>query len=178
MTDNRRGEVDQALEGVDFETTNYQVELQTSLGSITLDLWADIAPGHCRNLIGLAKIGYYDGIVFHRVIAGFVAQVGCPQGTGTGGPGYTIDAEFNDRLHEAGVLSMARTSDPNSAGSQVFLCLDRVPHLDRQYTAFGKTADDQSLETLLTIGRLATDGQDRPLEEVKIESGRVIESPR
>ncbi len=178
MTDNRRGEVDQALEGVDFETTDYQVELQTSLGSITLDLWADIAPGHCRNLIGLAKIGYYDGIVFHRVIAGFVAQVGCPQGTGTGGPGYTIDAEFNDRLHEAGVLSMARTSDPNSAGSQVFLCLDRVPHLDRQYTAFGKTADDQSLETLLTIGRLATDGQDRPLEEVKIESGRVIESPR
>ncbi len=178
MTDNRRGEVDQALEGVDFETTDYQVELQTSLGSITLDLWADIAPGHCRNLIGLTKIGYYDGIVFHRVIAGFVAQVGCPQGTGTGGPGYTIDAEFNDRLHEAGVLSMARTSDPNSAGSQVFLCLDRVPHLDRQYTAFGKTADDQSLETLLTIGRLATDGQDRPLEEVKIESGRVIESPR
>ena len=178
MTDNRRGEVDQALEGVDFETTDYQVELQTSLGSITLDLWADIAPGHCRNLIGLTKIGYYDGIVFHRVIAGFVAQVGCPQGTGTGGPGYTIDAEFNDRLHEAGVLSMARTSDPNSAGSQVFLCLDRVPHLDRQYTAFGKTADDQSLETLLTIGRLATDGQDRPLEEVRIESGRVIESPR
>ncbi|MEE3367057.1 MAG: peptidylprolyl isomerase [Planctomycetota bacterium] len=178
MTDNRRGEVDQALEGVDFETTDYQVELQTSLGSITLDLWADIAPGHCRNLIGLTKIGYYDGIVFHRVIAGFVAQVGCPQGTGTGGPGYTIDAEFNDRLHEAGVLSMARTSDPNSAGSQVFLCLDRVPHLDRQYTAFGKTADDQSLETLLEIGRLATDGQDRPLEEVRIESGRVIESPR
>ncbi|MED5448109.1 MAG: peptidylprolyl isomerase [Planctomycetota bacterium] len=178
MNDNRRGEVDQALEGVDFETTDYQVELQTSLGSITLDLWADIAPGHCRNLIGLTKIGYYDGIVFHRVIAGFVAQVGCPQGTGTGGPGYTIDAEFNDRLHEAGVLSMARTSDPNSAGSQVFLCLDRVPHLDRQYTAFGKTADDQSLETLLEIGRLATDGQDRPLEEVKIESGRVIESPR
>ena len=110
MTENRRGEVDQALEGVDFETTDYQVELQTSLGSITLDLWADIAPGHCRNLIGLAKIGYYDGIVFHRVIAGFVAQVGCPQGTGTGGPGYTIDAEFNDQLHEAGVLSMARTS--------------------------------------------------------------------
>ncbi|MEC9009668.1 MAG: peptidylprolyl isomerase [Planctomycetota bacterium] len=178
MTDNRRGEVDQALEGVDFETTDYQVELQTSLGSITLDLWADIAPGHCRNLIGLTKIGYYDGIVFHRVIAGFVAQVGCPQGTGTGGPGYTIDAEFNDRLHEAGVLSMARTSDPNSAGSQVFLCLDRVPHLDRPYTAFGKTADDQSLETLLEIGRLATDGQDRPLEEVRIESGRVIESPR
>ena len=178
MTKNRRAEVDQALEGVDFETTSYQIEFQTTLGGITLDLWPELAPGHCRNLIGLTRIGYYDGIVFHRVIADFMAQVGCPQGTGTGGPGYTIDAEFNDRLHEAGTMSMARTSDPNSAGSQVFLCLDRVPHLDRQYTAFGKTADDQSLETLLAIGKLPTDGQDRPLEEVRIESGRVIESSR
>ena len=117
-------------------------------------------------------------IVFHRVIPGFVAQVGCPEGTGTGGPGYTIDAEFNDRLHEAGVLSMARTNDPNSAGSQVFLCLDRVPHLDRQYTAFGKTANDESLQTLLSIGGLPTDGNDRPVEEVRIESSRVIETAR
>ena len=175
MTENRRAEVDQAIENVNFETTSYQVEFQTSLGGITLDLWPEIAPGHCKNIIGLTRIGYYDGIVFHRVIAGFMAQVGCPEGTGTGGPGYTIDAEFNDQLHEAGVLSMARTSDPNSAGSQLFLCLDRAPHLDRQYTAFGKTADDASLEALLTIGRLATDGQDRPLEEVRIETGRVIE---
>ena len=97
---------------------------------------------------------------------------------GTGGPGYTIYAEFNDRLHEAGVLSMARTNDPNSAGSQVFLCLDRVPHLDRQYTAFGKTADDESLQTLLSIGGLPTDGNDRPVEEVQIESSRVIETAR
>tara|TARA_B100000029_G_scaffold50187_1_gene45702 strand:- start:761 stop:1297 length:537 start_codon:yes stop_codon:yes gene_type:complete len=176
MTANRRAEVDQALEDVDFSTTAYQVEFQTTAGTIVMDLWPDVAPGHCRNLIGLARIGYYDGIVFHRVIAGFVAQVGCPLGTGTGGPGYTIDAEFNDRLHEAGVLSMARTNDPNSAGSQVFLCLDRVPHLDRQYTAFGRTADDSSLEVLLSIGRVETDGQDRPLEEVSIESARVIES--
>lgn len=178
MTDNRRAEVDQATENIDFDSTSYQIEFQTSLGRITLDLWPELAPGHCRNIIGLARIGYYDGIVFHRVIAGFMAQVGCPLGTGTGGPGYTIDAEFNDQLHEAGVLSMARTSDPNSAGSQLFLCLDRAPHLDRQYTAFGKTADDSSLETLLTIGRLATDGQDRPTDEVRIETGQVIELSR
>lgn len=178
MTDNRRAEVDQATENIDFDSTSYQIEFQTSLGRITLDLWPELAPGHCRNIIGLARIGYYDGIVFHRVIAGFMAQVGCPLGTGTGGPGYTIDAEFNDQLHEAGVLSMARTSDPNSAGSQLFLCLDRAPHLDRQYTAFGKTADDPSLETLLTIGRLATDGQDRPTDEVRIETGQVIELSR
>jgi cyclophilin family peptidyl-prolyl cis-trans isomerase len=178
MTDNRRAEVDQATENIDFNSTSYQIEFQTSLGRITLDLWPELAPGHCRNIIGLARIGYYDGIVFHRVIAGFMAQVGCPLGTGTGGPGYTIDAEFNDQLHEAGVLSMARTSDPNSAGSQLFLCLARAPHLDRQYTAFGKTADDPSLETLLTIGRLATDGQDRPTDEVRIETGQVIELSR
>jgi cyclophilin family peptidyl-prolyl cis-trans isomerase len=178
MTDNRRAEVDQATENINFDSTSYQIEFQTSLGRITLDLWPELAPGHCRNIIGLARIGYYDGIIFHRVIAGFMAQVGCPLGTGTGGPGYTIDAEFNDQLHEAGVLSMARTSDPNSAGSQLFLCLDRAPHLDRQYTAFGKTADDSSLETLLTIGRLATDGQDRPTDEVRIETGQVIELSR
>jgi cyclophilin family peptidyl-prolyl cis-trans isomerase len=178
MTDNRRAEVDQATENINFDSTSYQIEFQTSLGRITLDLWPELAPGHCRNIIGLARIGYYDGIIFHRVIAGFMAQVGCPLGTGTGGPGYTIDAEFNDQLHEAGVLSMARTGDPNSAGSQLFLCLDRAPHLDRQYTAFGKTADDSSLETLLTIGRLATDGQDRPTDEVRIETGQVIELSR
>ena len=179
MTDNRRAEVDQATENIDFDSTSYQIEFQTSLGKITLDLWPELAPGHCRNIIGLARIGYYDGIVFHRVIAGFMAQVGCPLGTGTGGPGYTIDAEFNDQLHEAGVLSMARLgNDPNSAGSQLFLCLDRAPHLDRQYTAFGKTADDPSLETLLTIGRLATDGQDRPTDEVRIETGQVLELSR
>lgn len=178
MAENRRDEVDQALESVDFDANTYQVEFQTNRGRITLDLWYDLAPGHCRNLVGLTKIGYYDGIVFHRVIAGFVAQVGCPLGNGTGGPGYTIDAEFNSQLHEAGVLSMARTNDPNSAGSQVFLCLDRVPHLDNQYTAFGKTADDESLQNLLAIGAAETDGSDRPLEEIRIETGQVIETAR
>ncbi len=175
---NRRDEVDAAIEDVDFETTEYVVEFETNKGPIRAELWPDVAPGHCRNLIGLTKIGFYDGIIAHRVIPGFVMQVGCPLGTGTGGPGYTIDAEFNDRPHEAGVLSMARTNDPNSAGSQIFICLDRVPHLDNQYTAFGKTADDESLQTVLAIGTVETDSNDRPVEEVRILSSRVIETAK
>ena len=118
MAANRKTEVDAAIADVDFSTNDYQIEFDTDAGKIILDLWPDVAPGHCRNIIGLTKIGYYDGIIFHRVISGFVIQAGCPEGRGTGGPGYKIDQEFNDRLHEAGVLSMARTNDPNSAGSQ------------------------------------------------------------
>ncbi|MDA0285072.1 MAG: peptidylprolyl isomerase, partial [Planctomycetota bacterium] len=91
---------------------------------------------------------------------------------------YTIDAEFSDVLHEAGVLSMARTSDPNSAGSQFFVCMGRVPHLDRQYTVFGKTADDASLKNALSIGNAATDGNDRPKVEVKITASQVIVTPK
>ena len=91
---------------------------------------------------------------------------------------YKIPAEFNEILHEPGVLSMARTSDPNSAGSQFFICMGRVPHLDRQYTVFGKTANDESLKNALSIGDVATDGSDRPLEEVKILSSRVIETAK
>ena len=175
---NRRKEVDAALEDVDLQSNNYQIEFETTHGPIRLELWPDVAPEHCRNLIGLTKIGFYDGIVVHRVIPGFVLQAGCPQGTGTGGPGYTIDQEFNDRKHEAGVLSMARTSDPNSAGSQFFICLDRVPHLDNQYTAFGKTADDESLQTVLKIGTVKTGAGDRPVEDVKILSGKVTVSSK
>ncbi|MDG2358785.1 MAG: peptidylprolyl isomerase, partial [Planctomycetaceae bacterium] len=134
MTANRRAEVDEALADVDFDVNTYQIEFETTAGKMLLDLYPDVAPGHAKNIIGLTKIGYYDGIIFHRVIKDFVIQVGCPNGTGTGGPGYTIDAEFNEILHESGILSMARTSDPNSAGSQFFICMGRVPHLDRQYT--------------------------------------------
>jgi len=112
------------------------------------------------------------------VIKGFVIQGGCPSGTGTGGPGYTIKAEFNDRLHEAGVLSMARTSDPNSAGSQFFLCLGRVPHLDKQYTGFGKTADEESLKVVLAIGSVPTDGGDRPIKPVTIKKATVSEKAK
>src|SRR5258708_30681377 len=106
---------------------------------------ADAAPGHCSNMLALATIGYYDGLIFHRVIKGFMVQGGCPEGTGTGGPGYTIRAEFNKTKHDPGTLWMARTNDPNSAGSQFFLCLEPAPHLDNQYTPSGKTADAESL---------------------------------
>jgi cyclophilin family peptidyl-prolyl cis-trans isomerase len=104
-----------------------------------------------------------------------VIQGGCPNGTGTGGPGYTIKAEFNEKLHEPGVLSMARTSDPNSAGSQFFLCLEKVPYLDRQYTAFGKTADTSSLDTVRAIGKVKTGAGDAPIDPVVIKEARVLE---
>lgn len=178
MSQNRRAEVDAALEDVDFDSNTYQVEFETTVGTILLDVYPDVAPGHSKNLIGLTKIGYYNDIIFHRVIKDFVIQVGCPQGTGTGGPGYTIDQEFNERLHEPGVLSMARTSDPNSAGSQFFICMGRVPHLDRQYTAFGKTADQTSLDIALSIGAVQTGAGDRPLEDVSVKSARVIVTPK
>ena len=175
---NRRAEVDAALKDVDFSKNTYQVEFDTTLGKMVLDMYPDVAPGHCQNIIGLTKIGFYNGIIFHRVIPGFMIQVGCPQGTGSGGPGYTIKAEFNAQLHEAGVLSMARTNDPNSAGSQFFVCLGRVPHLDRQYTVFGKTADQASLDVVLKIGSVATGSGDRPKQDVKITSSRVIVTPK
>ena len=178
MAANRRAEVDAALEDVDFDKNIYQVEFDTTAGKILVDVYPDVAPGHSCNLIGLAKIGFYDGIIFHRVIPGFVIQAGCPDGRGTGGPGYNIDAEFNDRLHEAGILSMARTSDPNSAGSQFFICMGRVPHLDRQYTVFGKTADDESLKNALSIGDVQTGAGDRPIEDVTINSARVVVTAR
>jgi cyclophilin family peptidyl-prolyl cis-trans isomerase len=173
----KKKDVEKALEGVDFGKFKYQVELDTSKGKILLDTWPDLAPGHVRNLVGLAKIGFYDNVSFHRVIDGFVIQGGCPKGNGTGGPGYTINAEFNSKKHEAGVLSMARTSDPNSAGSQFFLCLGRVPHLDNQYTAFGKAADQASLDVILSIGKVETDDGDRPLQPVTINKAKVIETP-
>jgi peptidyl-prolyl cis-trans isomerase B (cyclophilin B) len=170
---NYKDDVEKNTADVDFTKNTYQVEFQTNAGKIVLDLWPDVAPGHCKNLIGLVRSGFYDGIIFHRVIDGFVIQAGCPKGTGTGGPGYTVKGEFNKKLHEAGVLSMARTSDPNSAGSQFFLCLGRVPHLDNQYTGFGQTADDASLQTVLKIGKTETNRDDRPLKEQKIEKATV-----
>lgn len=178
MAANRQAEVDKAVADVDFSKNTYHVEFQTTKGRILLEMFPDVAPGHCRNIIGLTRIGYYNNIIFHRVIKGFVVQVGCPLGNGTGGPGYRIKAEFNDRLHEAGVLSMARTSDPNSAGSQFFICMDRVPHLDRQYTVFGRTADKASLDVALSIGSVKTGPGDRPLEDVKITSSQVIVTPK
>ena len=139
-------------------------------------MWPDVAPGHVRNILGLAKIGYYDGLTFHRVIKGFMIQGGCPVGSGVGGPGYTIKAEFNSRSHEPGVLSMARTAVPDSAGSQFFLCLEKVSSLDNQYTVFGKAADAGSLSVIKSIGDVKTGSQDRPVEPVTISKAVVIET--
>jgi peptidyl-prolyl cis-trans isomerase B (cyclophilin B) len=178
MAKNRKAEVDAAAKDIDYAKNKYQIELDTSLGTITLDMKPEAAPGHCTNMLSLAKIGYYDGLSFHRVIKGFMIQGGCPEGTGTGGPGYTIKAEFNATSHDPGVLSMARSSDPNSAGSQFFICLERTPHLDRQYTAFGKTADAASLEVVKKIGAVATGASDRPRTPVTINKATVKAAPK
>lgn len=108
------------------DTKSYpQVKIETDHGKFTVELWDDVAPGHVANFLKLTESGFYDGLTFHRIIPQFMIQGGCPDGTGIGGPGWQIDAEFNDRQHEKGVLSMARSSDPNSAGSQFFMCLTR-----------------------------------------------------
>lgn len=120
-----------------------QVKIETTEGPIVVELWDDVAPGHAKNFQDLAEKGFYDGLTFHRIIKDFVIQGGCPTGNGTGGPGYNVKAEFNDRKHDKGVLSMARSADPDSAGSQFFICLGRnhCQHLDGQYTAFGKVVE-------------------------------------
>ncbi len=114
--------------------------IATTHGDITVELWNDVAPKHSENFLKLAGEGFYDNLSFHRILPGFVIQGGCPRGDGTGGPGWNVKAEFNDKKHEPGVLSMARSADPDSAGSQFFICLTRekCQHLDKQYTAFGK----------------------------------------
>lgn len=172
-----REDVNEALKDVDFEKAKYQVTFKTSMGDITLDTYPDVAQNHVKNLIGLARTGFYNGIVFHRVVPGFVIQAGCPDGVGTGGPGYTIPQEFNSKKHVGGTLSMARTQDPNSGGSQFFLCLGDVPYLDNQYTVFGQTADQNSLDVVLKIGQVDTDSRDRPNEDVVIKEAVVTSTP-
>ncbi len=174
MSASRKAEVEAAQKSIDFSKHTYQVVLDTTMGKITLDLLPAVAPGHVKNLLGLTQIGYYDNLIFHRVIKGFMIQGGCPESTGTGGPGYTINAEFNATRHEPGVVSMARTNDPDSGGSQFFICLEKAPHLDRQYTAFGRTADQASLDVVKAIGVTPTDGSDRPKTPVKIRKATIV----
>ncbi len=119
------------------------LELET--GKVTIELFPDKAPNHVARIKELAREKFYDGIVFHRVIDGFMAQTGDPTGTGSGGSGKKLKAEFNDTKHVRGVCSMARTMDPNSADSQFFICFDAAPHLDRQYTVWGKVVDGMEL---------------------------------
>lgn len=129
----------QVPEGVTLEkATNPVVQITTDKGDMVLELFPDVAPKHVESMLTLIKKDFYNGLNFHRVVPGFVIQGGCPQGTGTGGPGYKIDAEFNSRKHLKGTLAMARSSDPNSAGSQFYICLDSLPSLDNQYTVFGQ----------------------------------------
>ena len=141
------------------------------------ELYPEVAPNTVNNFISLVKKGFYDGLVVHRVIRGFMIQGGDPQGTGMGGPGYSIKGEFtyngfsNDLKHTPGVLSMARAMDPNSAGSQFFIMHETSPHLDGQYAAFGKVTD--GLDVVNKIAEVPTDYSDRPLEPQMIQSMTV-----
>ena len=137
-------------------------------GIIKAELYPEIAPNTVNNFISLIKKGFYDGVIFHRVIPGFMIQGGDPKGTGMGGPGYSIKGEFtgngfkNDLKHKRGVLSMARTMMPNSAGSQFFIMHDNAPHLDNQYAAFGKVIE--GIEVVDTIAATKCDYNDRPAQ--------------
>ena len=127
--------------------------METSQGSVTIELRPDLAPGHCDRIRELAREGFYDGIVFHRVIDGFMAQTGCPQGRGTGGSDHPdLAQEFNATPHERGTCSMARTSDPDSANSQWFICFDKQEFLDRQYTVWGQVIDGMDAGDALAKG--------------------------
>ena len=124
------------------EGSKPKVTIELENGSkIVLELYTADAPNHCAAFVDLIKKGYYDGLSFHRVVPGFVVQGGCPKGNGSGGPGYTLKAEFNSKPHLTGTLAMARTPDPDSAGSQFYICLDPQPFLDGQYTVFGQTLE-------------------------------------
>jgi peptidylprolyl isomerase len=112
--------------------------LETTQGPVTIEMLPDVAPKHVARIKELVREGFYDGIVFHRVIDGFMAQTGCPEGTGTGGSGQNLKAEFNNTTHERGTVSMARAAHPDSGDSQFFICFDEAPWLDGQYTAWGR----------------------------------------
>ena len=138
---------------------------------IKMELYPDIAPNTVMNFICLANKGYYDSLIFHRVINGFMIQGGCPDGIGTGGPGYSIKAEFSKFRHERGVISMARSMHPDSAGSQFFIMHKNSPHLDGQYASFGKVTE--GMEAVDKIADVRTGYNDRPVEEQKIKAVRV-----
>ncbi|MCG6919625.1 MAG: peptidylprolyl isomerase [Acidobacteria bacterium] len=155
--------------------------IETSKGEIEIEFLPDKAPGHVKNFVDLAKKGFYDGTTFHRVIPGFMIQGGDPNTRdasasrgqhGTGGPGYTIDAEFNDTPHKRGVVSMARANDPNSAGSQFFICVADSAFLDRQYSAFGRVV--RGMEVADAIVSLKRDAADNPSDRVEMKV-KVVE---
>lgn len=144
---------------------------------IRVELYPEVAPNTVSNFISLVQKGFYDGLIFHRVIRGFMIQGGCPDGSGMGGPGYSIPGEFqingfaNDLKHTAGVISMARSGHPDSAGSQFFIMHEDAPHLDGSYAAFGKVTEGMSVVN--EIAECATDRRDRPLEEQRMKEVTV-----
>ena len=153
--------------------------IETTLGDIELEFQNDIAPGHVKNFKDLAGQGFYDGTTFHRVIPGFMIQGGDPNSKsddrsthGTGGPGYTIKAEFNDTPHDRGVLSMARSSDPDSAGSQFFIVVEDSHFLDNKYTAFGRVI--KGMKVADKIVNVPTDRRDNPEERVEMKSVKIV----
>ena len=146
-------------------------------GVIKAELYPEVAPNSVNNFISLVNKGFYDGLIFHRCIPGFMIQGGCPQGIGMGGPGYSIKGEFtgngfhNDLAHDRGVLSMARAMNPNSAGSQFFIMVEKAPHLDGQYAAFGKVIE--GMEVADAIVSAKTDWNDRPREDQRMKKVTV-----
>jgi peptidyl-prolyl cis-trans isomerase B (cyclophilin B) len=163
-----------------MSTNNEVAVINTTEGEMVVEFWPDVAPGHVENFKKLAKQGFYDGTCFHRVIKDFMIQGGDPNtkdpkkesSWGMGGPGYQIEAEFNDRHHDRGVLSMARSQDPNSAGSQFFICHGTPRFLDKQYTAFGKLIKGD--DVLEKIANTQTRPQDRPVKRMGVESVKIV----
>lgn len=155
------------------ETKNVIMKIRDG-GEIKLELYPDVAPITVENFVKLVSEGFYNGLTFHRVIAGFMIQGGCPEGTGMGNPGYSIKGEFaangvpNPLKHERGVISMARSMNPNSAGSQFFIMHMDASHLDGQYAAFGKVTE--GIEEVDRIAGVSTDFRDKPMTPVVIES--------
>jgi cyclophilin family peptidyl-prolyl cis-trans isomerase len=153
---------------------NRTARFHTNHGDFTVELFEDRAPTTTKNFIDLTEKGYYDGLTFHRIIAGFMIQGGCPLGTGTGGPGYKIKDEFHPQLkHDAkGVLSMANAG-PNTGGSQFFITLAPTPHLDNRHAVFGKVTT--GMDVVEKIGKVRTGAQDRPADPVVIEKLAIEE---
>ncbi|HZZ20467.1 MAG TPA: peptidylprolyl isomerase [Opitutaceae bacterium] len=163
------------------ETPGEQAVIKTSYGEMTVAFWPDVAPKTVENFKKLARAGFYDGTAFHRIIKGFMIQGGCPNTKegqkgmpGTGGPGYMIKAEFNDKSHVKGVLSMARSSNPDSAGSQFFIVHGNAKFLDHQYTAFGELVSGE--DVLEKIANVPTAGSEKstPIERVTLESVKLV----
>ena len=157
--------------------------IKTSYGEMTIAFWPEVAPKHVENFKKLAREGFYDGTAFHRIIKGFMIPGGCPNTTkgasgmpGTGDPGYKVKAEFNDRPHVRGVISAARSSHPDSAGCQFFICHGEASFLDKQYTAFGAlVAGDDVLERIATVPTKSGGGGEKstPIDRIEVESVKI-----